>query len=114
MDLFDEISETKKDFPKKKIIKDEFSSYSFNYYQIFAIVLFVIFFFLGILLGNLFATCQAASYFYADQCLVTEFNFSLMIFMWFVGIIFSVFFFSIGHIIEILRNIDEKLSKFKL
>ena len=114
MDLFDEIQKAKKDFPKKNAITDEFSTYQFNFYQIFALSLFVLFFFLGIFLGNLFATCQAASYFYSDACLVTEFNYSLMLVIWFVGMILAVFFFAIGHIIELLRNISEKLSKIKL
>ena len=114
MELFEEISQVKKEFPKKKMITEEFSSYHFNFYQIFSFGLFALFFFLGIFLGNLFATCQATSYFYSDACLVTEFNYSLMIVMWFVGLLLSVFFFAIGHIIELLTNIGEKLSKFKL
>ena len=44
-----------------------------------AITIFVICFFLGIVFGNLFSTCTTTSYFYSDTCLVTEFNFSLMI-----------------------------------
>lgn len=114
MDFFDEISKAKKDLPKGKAVRDEFQKYRFNFYQIFAIVLFVVLFFLGIFLGNLFATCKASTYFYSDECLVTEFNFAVMILVWFIGALISLFIFAIGHIIEILRNIDEKLSKFRL
>ncbi len=113
MDLFEEISKEKKDFPKRKTITDEFNRYTFNFYQGFAITLFVILFFLGIFLGNLFATCQASSYFYSDECLVTEFNFSVMIMVWFVGFLVSTFIYAIGQIIELLKDIDEKLTKFK-
>ena len=114
MDLFDEVSKAKQEFPKKKTIAEGVSSLQFNFYQIFALGLFLLFFFLGIFLGNLFATCQATSYFYSKACLVTEFNFSLMIAIWFVGLILCVFFYSIGHIIELLTNISDKLSKFRL
>ena len=112
MDFFDEISKEKKDFPKVKTITKEVTRYKLNFYEIFAIILFIIFFCLGIILGNLFATCEATSYFYSDTCLVTSFNFSLMICLWFVGTFISIFMFSIGHIIVLLKEISEKLSKF--
>lgn len=113
MDLFEDIAKVKMDFPKKNAITDEISTYKFNFYQIFAIGLFLLFLLLGVFLGNLFSTCQAVSYFYSDACVATEFNFSLMICVWFVGLLLSVFIFSIGHIIALLSNINEKLSKFK-
>ena len=113
MDLFEEISKEKKEFPKKKTITDDFSNYHFNFYQIFAIGLFLIFFFLGIVFGNLFSTCQTYSFFYSEVCVVTEFNYSIMILVWFSGTILSIFIFAIGHIITLLKNINEKLSKFR-
>jgi len=113
MELFEEISKNKEDFPKKKVITDEFSKHHFNFYQVFAIGLLIVFFFLGIVFGNLFATCQAYSYFYSDACVVTEFNYSIMIIIWFIGTILSIFIYAIGHIITLLSNINEKLSKFK-
>lgn len=114
MDLFEEINKTKKDLPKFNKISNEFGSYKLNFYQVFAIGLFIVIFVLGIFFGNLFATCQASSYFYSDECLITEFNFSLMIFIWFIGTLLSLFIFSIGHIIGLLREINQKLGKFKL
>ena len=111
MDLFEEIQKYKEDFPKSKAITDEFSKQSFNFYQGFAIALFILLFFLGIFFGNLFATCQASSYFYSDECLVTEFNYSVMIIIWFAGFLLSTFIYAIGQIIELLKSIDEKLSK---
>lgn len=113
MDLFEEIHKTKKDFPRRNAIRDEFHRKEFNFYQGFAIVLFIVLFFLGIFLGNLFATCQASSYFYSDECIVTEFNFSVMILVWFGGFLLSTFIYAIGHIIELLKNIDEKLANFR-
>lgn len=111
MNFFDEINKEKKDLPKKNDIS--FSSDSLNFYQIFAIGLFIIIFFLGIFFGNLFATCQATSFFYSDECIVTEFNFSVMIFVWFIGLLISLFIFAIGHIIGLLKEISKKLDKLK-
>ena len=111
MDFFEEIHKVKKDFPKVNTVTDEVSSYELNFYQIFAIGIFVVCFFLGIIFGNLFATCETTSYFYSDACLVTEFNFSLMISIWFISLLVSVVIFAIGHIIALLAEISQKLSK---
>ncbi len=113
MDFFDEITKVKKDFPKVHAVTSEVKNYELNFYQIFAIGIFVVCFFLGIIFGNLFATCQTTSYFYSDACLVTEFNFSLMIVIWFVSLIISIFMFSIGHIIALLGSIYKKLMEFR-
>lgn len=112
MDLFEEIAKNKQDFPKFHSVKNEFEKYELNFYQIFAIVIFILCFFLGIIFGNLFATCTTTSYFSSNTCLVTEFNFSLMITIWFVSLLVSVFIFGMGHIISILSKINEKLNKF--
>ena len=109
MEFFEEISSVKKDFPKVHSVAKDVKSYPLNFYQIFAIGIFVICFFLGIVFGNLFATCQTSSYFYSNICLVREFNFSLMIVIWFVSLLISVFFFSIGHIVSLLTEICKKI-----
>jgi len=114
MELFDEIYKNKEDFPKFNHLSKEVKNYKFNFYQNFAIILFIICFFLGIIFGNLFAICETTSYFYSDSCLVPQFNFSLMISIWFVGLLVSIFVFAIGHIIALLQQINEKLSKFDL
>lgn len=111
MDLFEEIEKEKEDFPKAHSVKKEMKDVHLNFYQIFAIVVFVLCFFIGILFGNLFATCQASSYFYNDICVVKEFNFSLMITIWFISLILCVFIYSIGHIIYYLSEINKKLEK---
>lgn len=113
MDLFEDIHKMKMDFPKKNAITSEISTYKFNFYQIFSIGLLLLFLLLGVFLGNLFSTCQASSYFYSDTCIATEFNYSVMIFVWFIGVLLSLLIFSIGHIIALLSSINEKLSKFK-
>ncbi len=112
MDLFEQISKEKQDFPKIHSVTNQVKEYKMNFYQLFAICLFVIFFFLGIVFGNLFSTCETSSYFYSDNCLVKEFNFSLMIVIWFVSLLISIALFSVGHIIAILSEINKKLSKF--
>ncbi len=109
MEFFEEISKQKKDFPKVNNVTKDVKSYSLNFYQIFGISIFIICFFLGIVFGNLFATCQTSSYFYSNVCLVKEFNFSLMIAIWFVSLLISVFFFSIGHVISLLTVICKKM-----
>lgn len=113
MDLFDEVNKSKKDFPKANSVRSKVGSYKLNLYQLFAIGVFVVCFFLGIVFGNLFSTCTTTSYFSNDTCVVTEFNFSIMFAIWFVSLLVCVFIFSIGHIIAILSQINEKLDKFK-
>lgn len=113
MDLFDEVNKSKKDFPKANSVKSKVGSYKLNVYQMFAIGVFIVCFFLGIVFGNLFSTCTTTSYFSNDTCVVTEFNFSIMFAIWFISLLVCVFIFSIGHIIAILSQINEKLDKFK-
>ena len=114
MNMFDDISKEKIDFPKFKSVFSDVKKHRYNFYQLFAFCLFGLFFFVGIMLGNLFSTCETASYYFSDTCIVSQFNFSLMICIWFVGIVVSVFFYSIGEVISLLVSIKEKLVKNKL
>lgn len=111
MDLFDEISKRKVDFPKYKAVFKDLSNNNYNFYQLFALFLFALFFFIGIILGNLFSTCDTVSYYFSDTCVVSQFNFSFMLLVWFIGLLISVFFYAIGHIITLLSDINEKLKK---
>ena len=113
MDFFEEIAKVKEDFPKINVnsLNSEVKKYKFNFYQIFAIILFIVFFFLGIIFGNLFATCETTSYYYSKSCLVTEFNFSLMLGIWLISLLVSTVIYSIGHIISLLTSINEKNKK---
>ena len=111
MDLFEQISESKKEFPKFNTISKEIKKFKFNFYQWFSIIFFIVSIFLGIIFGNLFATCKTSAYFYSDTCYVTEFNFSLMITIWFIGLLISMFIYAIGQIIALLTSINEKLGK---
>ena len=111
MDLFEEISREKEDFPKVNNVTKEVKKIKMNYYQLFAIGFFVVCIFLGIIFGNLNATCDTSSYFYSGYC-VKEFNVSVMIKIWSGSFLISLFIYSIGHIISLLTEINEKLAKF--
>mgnify|MGYP003489362887 CR=1 FL=1 len=113
MEMFDEISKEKVDFPKYKSVFKDLSNNKYNFYQIFALCLFAFFFFVGIILGNLFSTCDTVSYYFSETCVVSQFNFSLMLCFWFIGIVVAVFFYSIGEVISLLTSIKEKLTKNK-
>lgn len=111
MNMFDEIEGIKKELPKAKAIRHEFKSMKFNFYQGFALVVYAILFCLGIILGNLFPTCGTSSAMYSGTCLTTEFNMSLMLGIWFIGLIICVFIFAIGHVIQLLDKINKSLNK---
>lgn len=110
MDMFEEIEKEKEELPRFQSIKKEMSYYKFNGYQKFSIVVFLICFCFGIILGNLFPVCGTSSNFYG-RCTTTEFNFSLMVFFWFVSFLVCLFFFAIGHIISLLTAIEKDLHK---
>lgn len=113
--MFEEIDKLKKDLPRIKAIEKEVTNHhkSINFYQAVAICVFLICFILGILLGNLFPVCTATRGVYNDVCVQTEFNLSLMVFIWGISFVACLFFYAIGHIISLLTSIDEKLTKRK-
>ena len=111
MNMFEEIDRDKAELPKVKTIVKQIDKTEFNGYQRFAVVTYFVCFFLGIIFGNLFPTCGSSSMLYGDVCVTTEFNFSLMLFIWFVSFLICLFFFALGHIIAILSSINDKLSK---
>ena len=113
MEFFEEISKKKEEFPRFHSVTDEVKQQELNFYQRFAIGVFILCFFLGIVFGNLFATCETTSYFYSDACLVKEFNFSVMITIWFVSLLVCIVLYAIGHIIALLSEINQNLAKFK-
>lgn len=112
MNMFDEIEREKEDLPKISNITHEVGKFELNGYQKFAVVTFLICFGFGIVLGNLFPVCGTSSNFYGN-CTSTEFNFSLMVFFWFLSFLVCLFFFAIGHIILLLTSIDNHLHKKK-
>ena len=111
MNMFDEITKEKRDLPKINSITKEVNKYEYNFYQKFGVVIFLIAFVVGILLGNLFSTCGATSSFYSTQCVTRQFNFSLLLAIWFSGLMMGLFFFALGHIIYLLEEISVKLKK---
>ncbi len=108
-DLFEQIDQEKKELPKvgKKI--KEIEKYSFNFYQQVAILIMVIFFFGGIILGNIFSSCTSGGI-YGTHCVATQFNIFLTIITWFVGFLISMFTFWLGHIVYLLDRINNKLK----
>lgn len=110
MNMFEEIEKSKTELPKAKNISKEFSKMKLNFYQIFAIFTYFIIFCLGIIFGNLFPVCGSSSTLYSGVCLTTEFNFSLMLCIWFFGLVICMFIFAIGHIIGLLESINKKLK----
>ena len=106
MNMFEEIEMIKKELPKANTISHEFKKMKLNFYQIFAGFSYVVILCLGVILGNLFPACGTSSTLYSGVCLTTEFNISLMLFIWFVGLIVCLFFFAIGHIIQLLSSIN--------
>lgn len=112
MNMFEEIESAKKELPKIDAITKEARKQEYNGYQKFAIITFVVCFCLGIIFGNVFPACGSSSTFYST-CTSTEFNFSLMLFFWFVSFLLCLFFFAIGHIIKLLTLINNNLTKSK-
>lgn len=109
--MFDEIEKVKAELPRAKTIGKEIKKVRLNLYQIFALFTYVIVIVLGIIFGNLFPTCGTSSALYSGACITTEFNFSLMLCIWFVGFIVCLFIFATGHIINLLEAINHKLKK---
>lgn len=111
MNFFEKIDELKVDLPKLSSVN--FNKFDLNIYQKIAVIIYVICLFLGILLGNLFPSCGSSSEFYSNVCVTTEFNFSLMLFIWFVSFLICLLFYALGHIISLLTSINNQLSKKK-
>ena len=111
MEFFQEIDKVKCDLPKLKNVSNEVSNIETNIYQKITIIIFLICIFLGIFFGNLFPACGSSSELYSGFCATTEFNFSLMLFIWFFSFIGCMFFYMIGHIISLLTSINNKMAK---
>ncbi len=111
MDFFSEVDVEKKDFPKLKTITKKVDKQKLNGYQIFALVTFGICICFGVVFGNLFPACGATSSIYSGTCDNVEFNFSLMLFVWFASLLLCLFFYAIGHVIQLLSSIDKNLRK---
>ena len=111
MNMFDDISSGKKDLPKLGNVVSDVSSYNYNFYERSAVVIGIIFFVLGIILGNIFPACGSSSSIYSTQCSDTVFNFSLTLIVWFSSFILCIFIFGLGQIIALLNRIYKKIDK---
>lgn len=110
-EMFVEIDKIKKGLPKLNNVGEDVKKIKLNYYQQTTIVIFIIGLVAGVFMGNLFPSCGSASEYFSNVCDTTEFNFSLMIFIWFIDFLLCMFFYGIGTIIFLLTSINEKLSK---
>ena len=110
--LFEEIDKNKQDLPKldKKIKAVEKRKY--NFYQYVSIFTMIFFLGLGIILGNVCPACSANGL-YNDKCSVTEFNVSLTLIFWFLSFLLCLFIYWMGHIVNILESINNKIKKTK-
>ncbi len=109
--MFKEIDSLKVELPRLNSISKEVGKQKLNFYQKFAVIMFLVIFALAVIIGNLFPVCSATGGILGNNCVTTEFNFSLMFMIWFISFIVCLFIFAIGHIIAILTSIDKKLSK---
>lgn len=113
MNMFDEIDQLRKDFPKLKKVTDEVTKQDLNRYQLVALVIMGIGICMGVIFGNLFPSCGTTSSLYSNTCTTTEFNFSLTLAIWFIAFLTCVFFYGMGSIITLLESINKKLDKKK-
>lgn len=111
--IFEEIDKQREELPKIEEVAKEVGKQKLNYYQMAAICIFIILFFGGIVLGNIFPACSSNGELYSKVCTKTAFNTSLTLFTWFCSFIGCMFIYAIGEIIEQLRLINKKLSKGK-
>lgn len=111
MNMFEEIDRLKKDLPKLRSVSKSVNKIDMNIYHKISLGIFIIFLFLGVLFGNLFPSCGSSSEFYSDICMSTEFNFSLMLFIWFSSFLVCLFIYAIGDIILLLNSIRDELAK---
>ena len=109
-DLFEEIDKKKEDLPLLKKQIKQVEKYKYNFYQLVAIFTMIVCFGFGIILGNLFPACQASGL-YGSSCSSTEFNIALTILFWFISFLVSMFIFFMGHVINILNDINKKIKK---
>lgn len=108
--MFEDIEKQKKDLPKIKSLTKEVQKYDLNIYQKFGMLIVVIAIILGIILGNSYNTCTPSITYGSENC-ISQFDFSLMLEVWFAGLIMGFLFFGMGHIVYLLNDISNKLGK---
>ena len=110
MNMFEEIDKIKTELPKVNSISKSVKKIKLNVYQKIAIGLGILVLIAGIVLGSLFPACGNAASYYSGVCLTTEFNVSLMIVCWLAGFLLCLVIYGMGHIIQLLSEISEKLK----
>lgn len=107
--LFDQIKAEKQDIPKMDKALKEVKKYKYNFYQKVAIITMFACFVVGIILGNLFPSCVSSGL-YSENCINTEFNVSLTLLFWFITFLICMMIYAVGHIINLLEKIVQKLK----
>ena len=110
MNMFEDIEKQKKDLPKIKSLTNEVQKYDLNIYQKFGALIVIIAVILGIILGNSYNTCTPSITYGSENC-ISQFDFSLMLEVWFAGLVMGFLFFGMGHIVYLLNDISNKLGK---
>ena len=108
--MFEEIEKEKQELPAHHTVTSEIvGKRKLNFYQIIAIVVLILGFISGIILGNLIPACSQTSGIFGS-CTKTEFNLSITLLSWASTFLLVLFIYAIGHIIAILESIDQKLK----
>lgn len=111
--LFEEIDKQKQELPElSNVTRRVLGKRKLNFYQVIAICVMAVGLVGGILIGNLFPACaETGGYF--KTCTKEEFNLGLTFLSWAGTFLFALFVFAIGHIINILESIDQKIKNKK-
>lgn len=107
--MFDEIEKERKEIPRIDNFKTKIlDKRKLNFYQLVAFIVLIVGFIGAILIGNIIPSCSETNVF--GQCNATGFNISLSLLSCIGVFLFSLFLYSVGHIINILESIDNKLK----
>ena len=82
----------------------------YNIYQITAALIIIIGLITGVVIGDKSSVCSSYSRI-NDMCLENTFNFGSMLLIWVISIIVALIISSLGKIVELLSNINEKLDR---
>ncbi len=109
--IFDEIEKEKNQLPElEDLTNTVIGKYPLNLYQKIALIILMIGGAMGFIIGNLMPACSELDVL-TNVCNKTEFNLSIMLVIWAISFLITLFIYMIGHIIAILQSIDQKLEK---
>ncbi len=109
--IFEEIEKEKNQLPElEDFTNSVIGKYPLNLYQKIALIILMLGIAMGFIIGNLMPTCSELNTL-TGVCNKTEFNLSIMLVIWGVSFLITLFIYMIGHIIAILQSIDQKMEK---